>query len=113
MDCVHKPRDVLLIFASDWQRGFRLTSHSNHYSDKMNQDQHECCHCAKEKKMSGMLLSFRKRWVALMSTVRIHITARVIRIDGFWLQALCHHCLNGTTTLTARHGPVFGSVGLN
>lgn len=32
IDCVHEPRDVLLIFASDRRSGFRLTSHSNrHY----------------------------------------------------------------------------------
>lgn len=34
-DRVHKPRDVLPIFASD-----RVSSHSNHYSGKMNKDQH-------------------------------------------------------------------------
>lgn len=37
----------------------------------------------------------------------------LLRVHGFWLQAPYHHCLNGTTTLTARHGPVFWSTGLD
>lgn len=40
IDRVHKPRDVLLIFASDRQTGFRLTSRPDHHRGKMNRDQH-------------------------------------------------------------------------
>lgn len=53
IDCVHKPRDVPLIFASDRQRSLkeflRLNSHSDHPSGEMNQDQHRSAVTARQK----------------------------------------------------------------